>query len=184
MKKKDNKFIDVLNNWISINKFEEGKDFIKIDSSEYLILLPFNFNILHHFSFHGGKYKILGHCVTAEYCYFKRYYDSQFLDYNRLKCFFFDKNIKMGDIPQRRYVDDSQKKETLWEFTCWLDENDEHIHLFHNYYNNFDRCEVDVKIYKKASEIINNLRRTIFQEVKKYDLEKIKKHYKKLEKHG
>jgi len=175
----NSKFIDVLNDWINSNNFKNGEDFIKIDTPRYLILLPFNFDVLHYFSRYGGKCCLLIHCVTGERYYFRKYYDSQFLYYNRLKCFFFDKNIKLKEIPNP-CVGYSKRIETLWEFTCWLDEKDEHTHLFHNYYNNFDYCEIDTKIYKKASKIIKNLRTIIFKELKKYDLEKIKEHYKKL----
>ena len=170
---KEKTFVEILFDSIADKNFKEGKDFIKIDTKKYLILIPFNYGILHDFSMFG-KYKILFHCVTCEESYFKKYYDIEFLKRNRIKCFFFDKNIKFDEIPNIQ----ANKKETLWEFTCWLDETDEHIHLFHNCYNHFDGDEIDKQIYKTASKIINNLRKTLFCKLGNYDINKIKEYFK------
>ena len=169
---KNKTFIEILTKSINNKKFKEGEDFIKIDTEKYLVLLPFNFEILHDFSMFG-KYNILGHCVTCEEKYFKEYYNNEFLKKDRIKCFFFDKSIKIGDIPVRK----TSSGITLWEFTCWLDKTDKHIHLFHDYYNQFDYCETDRNIYEAASKIINTLRKTIFHKLDGYDLNEIKKLY-------
>ena len=173
-------FVTVLKHSIEDRGFIEGKDFIGVDTNEYYILLPFVFEILCPFSkFYGSKYKLLHHCVANEKQYFKNYYDEQFVKIGRLKCFFFNKKTKITDMEQYAIVSSSYTRPyTLCEFTCWLDENDEHIHLFHNFYNSFDFYLHDRKIYNDASIIIKKLKPIIFNQFKKYNYKEIIKNYK------
>ena len=185
------KFVTELKHFIKNNEFIEGKDFISVDTDEYYVLLPFVFDILHHFGMYEGNgidfhiseidYKVLPHCVTNKKYYFKNYYDEQFIGRGRIKCFFFNKKTKIADIKKHNceYVSNIiMDKCDLWEFTCWLDENDEHIHLFHNCHNSFNTCVRDENIYINASEIIKKLKPYIFENVKKYNMEEIVKNYK------
>lgn len=167
------KFLTELKHSIKERGFVEGKDYISVDTDKYFILMPFVFEILQPFNIYDGKIPVLTHCLTHKKKYFKHYYEQQFLESGRLKCFFFYKSAKFTDILYP-FVDREIRKVTLWEFTCWLDENDNRIHLFHNYYNNFNSCDSDVKIYDKASSIIKALKPIIFKEAKKYNLIKIR----------
>ena len=171
------KFLTELKHSIKERGFIEGKDYIGIDTEKYFILIPFIFEILQPFNKYDGKVPILAHCLTHNKKYFRMYYEQQFLKLNRLKCFFFNKSEKIANMQFYNNHDDVRETRiaTLCEFTCWLDENDDKTHLFHNFYNNFNSCDSDCEIYSEASLIIKNLKPTIFEEVKRYDINKIRK---------
>ena len=167
----------VENCWEEAKKdFKFGEQYIDIETNEYIVICPFNPNVLFELSDimwkNGAAFKF-SHCLCHSVGAFEMWYRILYKD-GRVKAFFIRKDINL-DI-------NYHNQPLTAEFTGWVDFNDRNhlkfIHLVNNhvvsgYYGDGDKfaceeCAFSDKIdetCKNEVEEVNHILESVFDEL-------------------
>lgn len=167
----------VENCWEEAKKdFKFGKQYIDIETNEYIVICPFNPNVLFELSDimwkYGAAFKF-SHCLCYSSEAFEMWYKTLYKD-GRVKAFFIRKDINL-DI-------NYHNQPLTAEFTGWVDFNDRNhlkfAHLVNNhvisgYYGDGDKfaceeCAFSDKIddtCKNEVEEVNHILENVFDEL-------------------
>ena len=157
-------------------KFKFGKQYIDIETNEYIVICPFSPSVLYELNNtmykNGASFKF-SHCLCYSYGAFKMWYKTLYKD-GRVKAFFIRKDINL-DI-------NYHNQPLTAEFTGWVDFNDRNhlkfAHLVNNhvvsgYYGDGDKfaceeCAFSDKIddsCRNEVEEVNHVLESVFDEL-------------------
>ena len=161
---KEKTFIENLHDCLKLHRYVKGVHYIEIDCGEYICICPFNYNIL-------GRFRgFFNHCVCTNQTHFDGYFKHEFYERRNLKAFFFKKTA----------THESVKKDSLWEFTCWIyvdtfskkpEYNDIYLNdMFYFLHNSWNQTNQMVEIKKITPIIAKNYSNIVdtFRNSKKY----------------